>query len=523
MRRTHWIMPLVILATACSSGETLPPPPSPLVRSGEPVVFLGDPQLHNMYGSGLFQSGPTADIFVPVARRPPELNILSPYTLETLILRSRGETNALMVVLGDASNIACSGEISDFHRVVNRAMGGGLWLAAHGNHDTYMMGTVNSFIPADDPDWNAPQVPSAPTNESWWGSAQTPELNSRLNWRDACYRPAAAGEGSPMNKVRWIASYLEQLERSGLVREAGQVAGSSSGDAIALHYSATPGSELGRRNFQARGLYVPPVFGDRPSRSNFTRSYRSFIVQGVDLTPKHRLIIIDTSVCEHVRIDLGFPQNNAGSKACIGEEQLGVIRSFVSEAPSGSAIVAAGHFPLDYLEDEERDALIEIFSSRPGWRYMSGHTHRRLSEEDWETGDEINIGSTTDWPLEAHRFHLPAEGNAGWTRESFYVSQDPRIGYRPVRTNVTYELCRHLNAAAALAALNPATAGTRWSSPAPNDCVRTDADWSVKANELHAHLETIRRRYEAEPEYRALVLEIAAEASRVERLGRSIP
>ena len=50
-------------------------------------------------------------------------------------------------------------------------------LMAHGNHDSYLMGTVNSYVPGRDVGgWRPEAMASAdlPVDESWWGAPREP-------------------------------------------------------------------------------------------------------------------------------------------------------------------------------------------------------------------------------------------------------------------------------------------------------------------------------------------------------------
>ena len=49
------------------------------------VLFLADPQIHNVHGGDVKQTMGAADWFSDVAQRHPEMNLLAPYALEGII------------------------------------------------------------------------------------------------------------------------------------------------------------------------------------------------------------------------------------------------------------------------------------------------------------------------------------------------------------------------------------------------------------------------------------------------------
>lgn len=504
----------VFLAGCVSPPKTELPPIGESKDAG--IFFIADPQLHNTYGIGVRQMLPAADIVSRVAIRPPELNLLAPYVLADLLSQAKSAAGQppLVVALGDLSNIACSGEYDDFVGVMSTAWKDGLWLAAHGNHDSYLIGTVNSYVPRDTvTDWKPKLMANSPlpTDESWWGRHITP--TGARNWRDGCYRPHE--HSAPMNKVRWLARYLAHLEKHGLRVDKP----TSGGEVIPLNFDAASGALL-KLNFQVRGVYVKPEFGESPSDSDLLKSYKSFIVQALDVTPGHRLVIIDTALCLDARGGVSFAWGNAGTRACVGKEQLEVIDRLVKEMPAGRLPIFAGHFPLKELPREERAELMRIMSQRGKWTYVSAHSHDPNAAYDWDSGVEVNIGSTTDWPMEAHILYpLPGSSQFGLRRSFYGHRYEGTTKYTPSRASRGSEVCRHLPAAEALAELDLTNVPRRWKSPARSvDCEPADGDdkvWKARGKRLREHINKIAARM-SDPQYRQAVLGIAAAASRHE-------
>lgn len=540
---------LIVFVSACSHTPPLKPlPPGGKIAGANSLSIIADSQIHNIWGMGVKQPMFSADLLSPVAIRPPELNILAPFVLEDLIKQmDKNKEASLMLVLGDSTNVACSGEFNDFAGIMERARPGQPWLAVHGNHDTYLMGTINSYGPmAKDfqSEWLPQMLKSAsPTDESWWGPSNLMNQGSSTfvgrNWKAACYRDVLTYDGethesSPMNKIRWIAKYLKELEPHGLILPANTETSETS--KIKINLTAQEGTALAAINYHVAGEWTKPDVKSNPNELNFGKSYSSFIVQSADVTPQHRLILIDTSVCESAR----GTDFKAGRKGCLGEDQLTIIGDILKATPRDKNLIFAGHFPLHELDDLERGRLINIMKSHGKWTYISGHTHDGIRAYEWNGGTDLNVGSTTDWPMEAHRFYLGKDSNEIAYRESFYNYYENGLKYVPTRRIDASEVCRHLPAAKALAELVPAEVRDAWESPHQDTSSCTivrnkdwsDAEWndhyskkySQLSDELRGHVDTIQARFRdpKEPEYRKIILRIAAAASERESKSFSL-
>lgn len=536
------------VAASCALGAcsyTPPSFPAPPVGGGAPasVLVVADPQIHNVYGYRLRQTSRMADAVSKVAIRPPEQNLIAPHALEHILRQGAPGNQEVVLLLGDATNVACSSEYEEFDAAMQDGSGAGtLWLAAHGNHDSYMMGTVNNWIPADsinstwaNAGWDAIDMPRSqvPTDEAWWGSGYVPDGNDGPSWNGVCYRPDSAGGGTPMNKVMWMRKYLDGLVSHGLEIPGPPLAAEVPAwpEPIDLDFYVRPGTRLASIRYRAVGEWTPPHFGDAPSRSNFTRTANSFIVQSAEFD-EYSLLLIDTSVCGDV--DGGFLfTKSAGSIACLGDPQLDVIEELADGLPRDKPLVVGAHHPLRNFGSSwwdrsreggrERTRLLGILESHGAdWVYLSAHTHTSkdsigIASYNWESGVEINVGSTTDWPMVGHRLFLTGDDPSLWPRASFFASDAPELEYLPPsRRTQDFELCRHLPAAEALAELDPSTLGDTWTSPSPEaDCsLQTTREWSEAADSLQGFRDTIRARFDSEPDYREAVLRIATAASK---------
>lgn len=547
---------VTITIIGCGGPLKMDYPVAPIPKNTLPVLFIADPQIHNMYGVGIKQMSYFADKLAKVAIRPPELNILAPYILQDLIKQGQNSSkqkSPLLVVLGDATNIACSGEFDTFLNIVkpNKAKKSlinpqTITFLAHGNHDSYLMGTVNRYVPvvndftfnpyysrnsSGNLEWIPLNMASSafPTDDSWWGTkVGFPSKNSSKNWRDACYSPIVTDvrKASPMNKSRWLFRYIDHLKDYGLKLSSSTILGNES-SIYKLLYQPKPDSKLSKLNYIAQGIWYNPIFSKEPG-DGILSIYKSFIVQAFDLGKNHRLILIDTSVCEKAHGGLRYLTTNAGTNACVGEKQIDIIKDILKDKNNRKTIFA-GHFPLKDLDDFEQEELTNTFSKyTKKWTYISAHTHNELTGYKWGDGEEANIGSTTDWPMEAHNIYFNTNNHSIKAIHSFNRKNKLKLMYQPTEINTRIELCRHLPAARALANLDTTIAGAIWKSPeGDNDCSEkflTNQEWLIKGTEFKGYLTEIDRRiYDASnPKYKILMLSIAAAASEQEFESKDI-
>lgn len=523
---------------------------------GQPsLLFVADPQLHNMYGSGVGQMTSGADFTSRVAIRPPEVNLLAEHALRELVRQGmEGERPKAMVLLGDGTNIGCSAEFDELMGVLREANSKRVpLLMAHGNHDSYLMGTVNSYGPTEVSAYEA-----APgefiVDDSWWPAWAEGEYPKRKwgltrehTWRNACYRAgypdAADGELSasarhrqsqPLSKLRWLAKYLAILQEQGLqvVRQGSDRSGVAPGVRPVVQFASEvkPGSFLASLNYRLIGRWYRPDFKGTAKDSDLQRVWKSFVVQSMDLGPSNRVIIIDTSVCELARgglhLSKGFYGSNAGSYGCLGDEQLAAIQQLLDQTDNSMGVTFMGHFPLADIKASDREELRRLMAVRGKWTYVSAHTHHAFAELPRPDGLELNIGSTTDWPIEAQKMSFAPDGTAsgrrplslqplikGITAAPYW----PRLTYQAPAYDLRAEVCRHLPAAHKLADAEPGDFGRYWWSPAPMMTCRLDSagEWLKRSQELDGLRQRIRERM-TNPEYARAVFGVLAAAAKRE-------
>lgn len=484
-----WKLALTGLLVTLSGCQTVRTPPASMTgaEKGQPVLFLADPQFHNLYGLRLKQMSSQADWVSRVAIRPPELNILAPLVFDELIGRGlqvqanpqapRGP--AFAVVVGDSTNIACTGEFATFQASIGTLREAGLpILVAHGNHDSYLLGTVNNYkpmtiIPKSDVDY--------PTDTNIWANSGEISSTNMENWRDGCFQPAATGlDGSPMTKERWLAKYIALLGKDVVRKEPTSLAKG----AKTLVLEAAPNSSLSKLKYRASGRFYP-------RREDALEGYKSYIVQALEFDDVS-MIIIDTSVCPYAG-GLYFRSNNAGQHSCIGDDQFETIKHILRDVPKQRKLVIVGHFPLADWNPADLKSFRDTLLDNAGWVYVSAHTHEVTAQSKWFNGTEINIASTTDWPMQVNNIWFGNGEKVPPTVQTISLLDASQAGsYQVSRGNEIAEVCRHLPVAKALAELfDPSESTVKCD-------VSSREGWDIAGAELHGYMKRIMDRYRAE-------------------------
>lgn len=475
------------------------------------LIVVGDPQLHSLYGGRLLQTSPKAGLLSKVAQRNPEQNLLAEHVFMELVDRATllpgGGATDPVIILGDGTNVACTGEFERFNTRLDQVRRSGravLW--APGNHDVYMMGTTNHWIPNKDglnPDAMAAMTGKpVPQDVSFWSAPST--LDATRNWNFLC----DDGKGSvPINKGQWIARYLESLE-AGVELESEP----AEDGAYTFRGQASEGA-LARDGYQVRGRWYPPKPGQTLSEAT-NRVYESYLVQALDLGATHRLILIDTTQCGYAPLSL---KGNAGVRACVAPGQIADIKAL---ADTGRRLVFAGHFPLKDLEADMLEAVRNAFNAgNRQWTYLSAHTHALHSVGSHVDGVglgpsgndyrfDVNVGSTTDWPMEAHRVVLDGS-TVGVSLRDTGFSLEPYVHYERRKYKGT-EVCRHVAALDALLALKDHPVGIKWTTPAVDS--RCEGDLRRAQKVLAERMQELEQSMQ-DPAFRARALMVARSAS----------
>lgn len=445
VRFSHWLMGAILcLTTGCGQSPTRDnareqsasasaAAPAPPVGYTPEVILLADPQLHQVEGGSLKRQTWLADWIEGVAIRPPKLNLLAPLVLRHLIEVAVGKGRPspppidTAIALGDLSNVACSGELRRFSQVMHDAGFDGesrVWLAAHGNHDSFLMGISQKEerLPDGRPDTvrlyppeNARCATSPPCTRagqadccdaagySGWSSTEASDLASEEDgndWPQACGN--RLDRSVPANKLVWLAWYLAELSKAGVEVEFTSPGVASKRPVKTWRIEGAPrGGVLAARGFMVSGQWVSPL---APGLSK--GRWMSYIVQSLDVAHDRRLILLDTSVGDRLDVDIPIPflghslaVGGAAWWARLGKAQREDIQRHVQLArDSGKSVVMAGHMPLSKFSFGDRRFLDRMGPSE----YYSAHSHdpTRVISDTNERPRELNIASTTDWPME---------------------------------------------------------------------------------------------------------------------------
>ncbi len=456
------------------------------------VALLADPQLHNYLGGPIRSNGPkAARALTRVARRPAVLNLLAPLVLELFIRkladRIEGSPAPLLLTLGDATDVACTGEFDRFIASLATVQRETAWLAVHGNHDSFMAGNLSAYVRSSPWQCTWPADHSILPRETRWSPAEaadfaypeTSKFSRATSWAQACAEPSRTS--APMTKGVWTRRYLMALETQGVAlavprsvdpagtASAHPISGASPFDVAScrapFRYDGAPrpGTLLAARDYRLSGVWHPrarvrgrawtepedercPSSGTPPTVHE-AQEWRAFVVQSVNLGPATTAILIDTSIREESisSKDIGLLP---GRKGLLGQAQLDHIRAHVSAAHVSAAkdrgpgskqqIVLVGHHPWKDLSDAERAELLKMSPML----YISGHTHFESSLVVHRHGSaefpELNLASVTDWPMEAALLSADA-GRILWRIVGLHGRDEASVGCRPACGHALYE------------------------------------------------------------------------------------
>jgi hypothetical protein len=491
--------------------QPLPVPRAKTEEKRWEALFVADSQLHAMTGSHLKSLSTLSSLASAVAVRPSELNILSSLVLADTLDKYATDvapSDASVFYLGDGLNAACGGELARFQEVLDqqlsRAPRAVPWFMAHGNHDSFMAGVFNDFIPFDEV-LEAKEFGQLVSDISTYGVAEprpsktwalTPRPFHELSWWTAAdglhaYEPmltAAAWPGIcagshvtdvPMNKLVWLAWYLGKQQEQGVRFSKLGAAGDG--------HEIRGGGALGPLTTRIYGVLHPPT------RTYLRSSWESFIVQVVRKDDV-AIVLLDTSVGDKVgRAGLGA-LNSVGSIGHLGPEQLLLLNRLLISLRDVDRIILAGHHPFGDIVHEERKALASLMRHFGIKSYFSAHTHApsaRFPPRDaarmfkrFAGVREVNIGSTTDWPMEAVIARLASEDlPVRILKSRVPEDRECRLDYRAEDADLGLrrpQACAHVKAAERLATMSPEEAdalrlGKEWVSPSVDPQCSTEA------------------------------------------------
>ncbi|UCD29661.1 MAG: metallophosphoesterase, partial [Planctomycetota bacterium] len=265
-----------------------------------------------------------------------------------------------IIHLGDACNMACSGEFEEFLEIMSAATKP--WVMAPGNHDAYLFGNMHFNLG---------------------------------EWSAAC-----RGAGEPMTKDRLVRRYLVFLQEK-------------YGNFRAAHPDQIP-----LQGYWRDGSNSPKFLKSVAWEINAGKPWSSFVVQEVDLglpnsSPPVTAVLLDTCEFKSMPTLVPTPAScNAGSSGESLPDQLEIVEDWLKDDPTGQKVtILMGHHPFATLVKETRETLSAMRKDFRIPLYVSAHTHNgeyipRGGSEGNEGWLELNVGSIVDWPIEFRTFSI---------------------------------------------------------------------------------------------------------------------
>lgn len=352
------------------------------------VLVVADNQQHNVLGGKLRSMSWWTERFVTsVAVRSPAVNLWSHHVLERFVEDAQQDGLKLVLHLGDATDIACSGELDVFVRSMQRATGGSIpWLMAPGNHDSALAGNINSYLS---------KLPEQAFSDAYGDES--------FSWSGACATPD--GKSEAQTKELLVQAYRQALEAQGITFTAAppdMPKDDAENCTLSVGQATDAASPLSGMEFQAVHRHCARV-GD--AEDGYHGNVGSFIAQRLRLPGGATALLIDSSDTGLARATpYGFLMSNPALNGDVSDEQRAAIRYLLGPQGRGPLVVFA-HSPWSEMKDGARDFLLEVGATA----FFSAHTHLRSAvllhrEGHAERGLlELNVGSIVDWPIQALR------------------------------------------------------------------------------------------------------------------------
>lgn len=294
-----------------------------------------------------------SDAKVGAAMRPPQQEVWGARILDAILLDE--PRPPVTIHLGDAANIACLGEIRRFFRQMSEHFQGeeSRWYMAPGNHDTLIMGNF-ADLPQPYPPANV--IPDRWNNEC--GAIDPPGSMGKASF----FRDYLAEKGLTLGEMKSAESIFHDT-----YYECGEVTGDPRASIMEC-----------RGNLKEAGQYA------------------WFLIQVVDIDEGSVLVVLDTTQYTR-RIPSGIRgyRSPGGVLGGINQLQLDVAKALIAKR-SAKRVVAAGHFPIESLDDDSKARLKSFLYQTHAVTYLSGHIHS---------------------PANA-RFHSVSGGHADWSNST---------------------------------------------------------------------------------------------------------
>jgi hypothetical protein len=330
-------------------------------RTTRKALLVSDCQFHNLYSKPLPERNLAIKSLVGTAIRPPQLDLFSRDVL-TWILADGAPDAEVVLHLGDAIDLACTGEFETFLEVM--AGGKRPWFMAPGNHDFFYFG---NYDPED-----------------------------RRGWQEAAY-----GSGEPMTKDKFIRAYVGAVMKQP----------DDGARAFAAALPQPPPAAFEWRAPEGTGGFLDAIAWSIDEK----QPWRSFLLQQIDLTgpapddPAISVYMLDS--CQYDRRPELVPNawqcyplhHNCGVTGEMLPDQLRMLRAWMERGAGGRGVLMC-HHPFESLAPRSKSSLGWLWREKKIGLMVTAHTHegwfRHHSLGEGPETLELNIGSTTDWPME---------------------------------------------------------------------------------------------------------------------------
>lgn len=353
------------------------------------IIFMADTQLHNILAPPHFFRSLFLDNLLELTVRPPHLDLFSPDFLKwTLAKYGEGKK---VVFLGDALNIACKNEWVKFRQSMEQFKIHSGWVMAPGNHDSFYYGNTNGS-----------RSNEKGVSKKWWAKSCLEGLNQPIPERI---------KDVVLAKDDLVESYLDVLfdqnkeSPSDFPMEKKEIICQTHPDQNLQPYE----KEVVLKDCQwtsSNESFFQKVFYSIPESDDIRYSYKSLIVQEINLGNNLKGILLDTSDYEGAPTFLIGALNNgaerrisrslnAGLKGSLQKRQIEIVEKWIS-GKNKTFFLLMGHHPLEALSEKSLKLLTGLKKNHPNLAYISAHTHSGYLKQDGVL-PEVNIGSMIDW------------------------------------------------------------------------------------------------------------------------------
>lgn len=427
--------------------------PDTISSLGTSIAIIADNQFHLPTGDHYYLENMTADKFVDVAVRPPQSNLFGPYAFEILLNSINNWNVDLILHLGDAPDISCPQEFSNFLDIISTTSKHP-WIFTPGNHDGYFTGN-SQHKPAFKlkeqsyeklKENGLPQelisqlrrlenrLYTSETNflkaiEKAIGYEQTVKYKSAI--LESAHKPntwdrTCGSDFGRLDKAKVVSEYVKR--RYGTIIETSEKCDKDIDDSKITFGGDTFSTFDNKPQFQ----FAACVDNDSP--------HHSFVIQQIRFRISDnlygRIILFDTAQYQKSPKYRAFVVPGVKVAGLTGEfleKQKEIGERWINDAiQSRDVFIIGGHHTLknswfsEGVNWKNSKWIKKKLSQSVAPIYLSAHTHkggmRKLSNNMYE----LNLPSLIDWPLGMRILNI--QDSKVSSRELFFSSENPPHG-----------------------------------------------------------------------------------------------